>query len=175
MNRKMVPLTGLGQYYTMLEKEFDEAGRTPYVKGRDFDVVYCGGGTPTVFTPAELERILEAFTRNFTLSGRAGWTVETTLHNLSDEKIEMLSNSGVNRLSIGIQTFADRGRKLLGRTGDQEARLEQVRHLFSGVLGIDIIYSYPEQTSRERTNTAISRSDTITATCCPLVLVQEDE
>ncbi len=152
MNRKVVPRSGLGQYSSMLVKEFIDIGKSAYVKGKPFEVVYFGGGTPTVFPPAELEMVLNTFTASFPLSNEVEWTVETTLHNLSDEKIEMLENAGVNRLSIGVQTFADRGRKLLGRTGDQETivtRLDQVRRLFSGVLGIDIIYSYPEQTNEE--------------------------
>jgi anaerobilin synthase len=152
MNRKMAPRTGLGQYAALLTHELSIMETMPYIKGRDFEVVYFGGGTPTVFIPADLDRVLTAFTRAIPITRNTEWTVETTLHNLSDEKIEMLRNAGVNRLSVGIQTFADRGRKLLGRTGDQESivtRMEQVRRNFDGVLGIDIIYSYPGQTVRE--------------------------
>jgi anaerobilin synthase len=152
MNRKLAAMDGLQKYSAKLEKEFLDAGQTPYVQEKEFDVMYFGGGTPTVFPPAELENLLDTVTRNIPLSSSAEWTVETTLHNLSDEKIKMLARAGVNRLSVGIQTFSDRGRKLLGRTGNQESivtRMEQVRRLFDGTLGIDIIYSYPGQTLQE--------------------------
>jgi oxygen-independent coproporphyrinogen-3 oxidase len=59
---------------------------------------------------------------------------------------------GVNRFSIGIQTFSGRGRKLLGRTYAEEKALEELlalRSAFKGVLGIDIIYSYPDQSLEE--------------------------
>ena len=46
-------------------------------------------------------------------------TFETTLHNLSFEKLEIMEKYGVNRISVGIQTFSDRGRKLLNRTYDK--------------------------------------------------------
>jgi oxygen-independent coproporphyrinogen-3 oxidase len=59
---------------------------------------------------------------------------------------------GVNRFSIGIQTFSDRGRKILGRTYNGEKALDDLRTLrsaFKGTLGIDIIYSYPNQSLEE--------------------------
>jgi oxygen-independent coproporphyrinogen-3 oxidase len=76
--------------------------------------------------------------------------VESTLHNLDQDKARRLERAGVNRFSIGIQTFSERGRQILGReTPNAEERLRELRRVFSGVLGIDIIYHYPDQTPAE--------------------------
>ena len=59
---------------------------------------------------------------------------------------------GVNRLSIGIQTFSDRGRKILNRTYDKETavkRLGEIKAKFKGLVCVDIIYNYPDQTPEE--------------------------
>ncbi len=79
-------------------------------------------------------------------------TIETTISELSDDKIEMFYNEGVNRFSIGVQTFSDNGRATLGRLGNQEIVIEKLNQLkeigFSNV-NIDIIYNYPEETLDE--------------------------
>lgn len=79
-------------------------------------------------------------------------TFETTLHNLGVEKAKLLQENAVNRLSVGIQTFSNRGRKMLNRTFSKEEavqRLQDLRKAFHGLLCIDIIYNYPEQSDEE--------------------------
>ena len=152
MNRKQADNRNIRAYAEELVEFFRSYGKTPYVSGGGFDVVYFGGGTPTVFSNPDLKRILTAFSENFSLSEGYEWTFETTLHNLTDEKAELLQQAGVNRLSIGAQTFSNMGRRLLNRKGDRSwaiDRLKRLRNRFEGVLGIDLIYNYPGQTFRE--------------------------
>jgi oxygen-independent coproporphyrinogen-3 oxidase len=114
--------------------------------------VYFGGGTPTVLNRDQFSLILEALHRHIPLAADSEITVESTQHNLGAKKAAALEAMGVNRFSIGIQTFSDRGRKLLGRTYSGEKALEELRALraaFKGTLGIDIIYSYPDQSAEE--------------------------
>jgi oxygen-independent coproporphyrinogen-3 oxidase len=121
-------------------------GRMPYIRGQPFDAVYFGGGTPTVLSAEQFSLVLKALRDNIPLKEDCEITVESTLHNLGIEKAAALERAGVNRFSIGIQTFSDRGRETLGRTWDGGKALEQLRALraaFGGILCLDIIYSYP--------------------------------
>ncbi|MFW6263263.1 MAG: coproporphyrinogen-III oxidase family protein [Thermotogota bacterium] len=120
-----------------------------YISEKPFKTVYFGGGTPTVLKTSQLSRIIETIHRHLTLTDNCEFTMESTLHNLDDEKIARLKELGVNRFSIGIQTFNDAGRQVMGRTFDQSEtvkRLSDIRKLFDQTLCIDIIYSYPGQT-----------------------------
>jgi oxygen-independent coproporphyrinogen-3 oxidase len=123
-----------------------------YIREREFDAVYFGGGTPTVLGAERLKSILKAVQEYLPLKKDCEITVESTLHNLDAPKVSALAECGVNRFSIGVQTFSDAGRNLLGRRGDGEwaiAELNSLRSAFSGVLGIDVIYGYPNQSLEE--------------------------
>ena len=151
LNRKQLD-NDLEEYTDFLISEFEKYGATNYMKHKKLEVVYFGGGTPTIFKAEQLKRILESINKNFTLKDNCEFTFETTLHNLSDEKMEVMEALGVNRLSIGIQTFSSRGRKILNRTYDKETavkRLKEIKNKFGGLVCVDIIYNYPDQTPEE--------------------------
>ena len=151
LNRKQLD-NDLEEYTDFLISEFEKYGATNYMKHKKLEVVYFGGGTPTIFKAGQLERILESINKNFILKDNCEFTFETTLHNLTDEKLEVMERLGVNRLSIGIQTFSDRGRKILNRTYDKETavkRLGEIKAKFKGLVCVDIIYNYPDQTPEE--------------------------
>ncbi len=152
MNRALVSSAALRDYAAHLQSQLGLFGGTPYVFGKPFDAIYFGGGTPTALTVEQLDGVLSAVVANIPRADSCEWTVETTVHNLTPEKVELLQGAGVNRLSIGVQTFSNRGRSILGRTGDwaQVVRsLDDTRKRFDGTLGIDLIYSYPGQTEEE--------------------------
>lgn len=152
MNRRHATSDALSHYAGDLQSQIDAASVSPYVADGDFDALYFGGGTPTALPSGELAVVLSSIAAGIPRSDSCEWTVETTLHNLSDEKLELMQQAGVNRLSIGIQTFSDRGRKILGRSGGSAwavEQLERVRRRFSGTVGIDLIYSYPDQSRDE--------------------------
>ncbi|MDR1587122.1 MAG: radical SAM protein [Treponema sp.] len=139
-------------YTAQLEKELNVYGSYPYIREKPFNAVYFGGGTPTALDSNRLERIMRALRKNIPLSPSCEITMESTLHNLDTDKLRCLEDAGVNRFSIGIQTFSERGRRLLGRVtpaAKAEEKLAFLRGVFSGVLCIDIIYNYPGQTDRE--------------------------
>jgi oxygen-independent coproporphyrinogen-3 oxidase len=137
-------------YTAQLEREIREYGAYPYIRGKAFEAVYFGGGTPTILSAEQLERLLALLRDNIPLSPDCEITMESTLHNLDQDKARRLERAGVNRFSIGIQTFSERGRQILGReTPNAEERLRELRRVFSGVLGIDIIYPYPDETPAE--------------------------
>ena len=138
----------LDSYTDYLVSEFDKYGEYRYFKDKSVDVIYFGGGTPTVYKKYQLEKILQSVTRNIKFSEEYEFTLETTLHNLNNEKIELMNKYGVNRLSVGIQSFSDEGRKFYNRTYSKNEtieRLTQLKKMFNGEVCIDIIYNYPNQ------------------------------
>jgi oxygen-independent coproporphyrinogen-3 oxidase len=132
--------------------EIKKWGAYPWAQKQRYSAVYLGGGTPTVLTTAQLAGIIRALKDHLPLTADCEITVETTQHNLDPQKAAALARAGVNRLSLGIQTFSERGRKLLGRSYGEEQSVEKLKALrkdFEGILCIDIIYGYPGETPGE--------------------------
>lgn len=151
MNRKRVD-SELEDYHNYLCQQIEYYGNFSFCKSSELNVVFFGGGTPTIYSCQQLENILSTLHQNFHFASSYEMTFETTLHNLEIEKAKLLQKYGVNRISVGIQTFSSRGRKLLNRTFSKEeviSKLKELRDIFQGALCIDIIYNYPEQTEEE--------------------------
>ncbi|MGL5088565.1 MAG: radical SAM protein [Cetobacterium sp.] len=148
LNREQIN-GSLDSYADYLVHEFDKYGQYRYFKEKGVDVIYFGGGTPTVYKNEQLERILQSVNRNIMFKEGYEFTLETTLHNLNPEKIEIMNKYGVNRLSVGIQSFSDKGRKFYNRTYTKLEvmnRLLDLKEKFNGEVCIDIIYNHPTQT-----------------------------
>lgn len=151
MNRKQLD-NDLEDYTKFLVKEINKYREKTYVQKKRFSVIFFGGGTPTILKTHQLEKVLSTLREVFPLNEEYEFTFETTLHNLTWEKLEVMEKYGVNRLSIGIQTFSDRGRKLLNRTYNQEFvknRLKEIKERFKGLVCLDIIYNYLDQSLEE--------------------------
>lgn len=147
LNRKQLQ-GSLDEYSNFIASEFKKYGKTKYFQERDFEVIFFGGGTPTVYKPHQLETILKSIQKNITLAKNYEFTFETTLHNLSKEKLNIMMKYGVNRLSVGIQSFSEEGRKFYNRTFTKEETIDKLKKLkeyFKGDVCIDIIYNYPNQ------------------------------
>lgn len=147
LNREQLK-SDIEHYSDYLISEFNRYGKYRYFSEKGFDAIYFGGGTPTVYTPKQLENILLALNNNIKFNQDYEFTFETTLHNLTEKKIEILQKYGVNRLSIGIQTFSDEGRKFYNRTFSKKQVIEKLKNLkerFKGEVCVDIIYNYPNQ------------------------------
>lgn len=118
------------QYHIYLLDEMRKVQDYPYMAA-PIDAVNFGGGTPTSLSPAQMREVL------------AG---------LSDEMISVLREGGVNRLSVGIQTFDDGARRLLGRRGSGEFAASRVAAAIAAGIrntSVDIIYNYPGQTDAQ--------------------------
>lgn len=136
-------------YADLIVKEIGEYAKLPYIKTTIFDAVYFGGGTPTTLSEDDLSRVLKALKRNFKFTVDAEFTIETTVTELTQDKMKVLIEQGVNRFSVGVQTFDDEGRKLMRRVGSGEKAYEKLRQLkeYSGItVSMDLIYNYPGQT-----------------------------
>ncbi len=136
-------------YADNIVREIENYAKLSYIKGTVFDAVYFGGGTPTTLSSEELRKILRALKQYFHFTDDAEFTIETTVTQLTEEKMNVLVEEGVNRFSVGVQTFDDHGRTLMGRIGSGEKAYECLRKLksFQGVtVSMDLIYNYPNQT-----------------------------
>ena len=156
LNRKQLD-NDLEDYTAFLINEFERYGKTSYIKSKKLDAIFFGGGTPTILREHQLEKILQSIKANYKFTDDYEFTFETTLHNLNDRKIQILQENGVNRLSIGIQSFSPKGRDTLNRTYTKEEtikRLKRVKETFNGLVCIDIIYNYPDETVEEVTEDA---------------------
>jgi oxygen-independent coproporphyrinogen-3 oxidase len=108
--------------------------------------IYIGGGTPTVYSPSELGLLTAAVKANFSAANIVEFTVEANPDDLTPAYLESLKKLGVNRLSIGIQSFIDRDLKWMNRRHTAKEAIESVRLAqqvgFDNVT-VDLIYGIP--------------------------------
>ncbi len=123
----------------------------PLIWGRKVYTVFFGGGTPSVFSAASIERVINAVRARVPLSIDAEITLEANPGTFEAEKFRAFRHAGVNRLSIGIQSFNSAHLKSLGRIhDDNEARaaIEIARANFDN-FNLDLMYGLPQQTPQE--------------------------
>lgn len=114
------------------------------------DSIYLGGGTPTVLEPAQLERIFSAVRGRFDVQPDAEVTVECAPGTLTEAVLQTLQRHGVNRVSLGVQSFVDQEAAAVGRVHDRITVLEDNARLRSaGItnINIDLIAGLPHQTA----------------------------
>jgi oxygen-independent coproporphyrinogen III oxidase len=114
------------------------------------DSVYLGGGTPSILEPSQLVRIFVAVRDEFAVLGDAEITVECAPGTLSSELIETLARCGVNRVSLGVQSFVDQEAQAVGRLHQRATVLEEIARLrAAGIanLNVDLIAGLPHQTA----------------------------
>jgi oxygen-independent coproporphyrinogen-3 oxidase len=121
-------------------------------QGFTASTLYLGGGTPSLLEPALLERMIDAASRLFNLEPAAEITIEANPGAVSREGLAAYRSMGVNRLSLGIQSFSEEMLARLGRVHDAEeglAAFAAAREAGFANIGIDLIHSLPGQTPRK--------------------------
>ena len=114
--------------------------------------LYIGGGTPTALSAPQLEILLKGLTKNLDLSSLEELTIEANPGDLDADKIAVLKNSAVNRVSLGVQTFDDKMLKKIGRSHLEKDIYENIDRLkLAGFdnISIDLIYALPGQTMEQ--------------------------
>ena len=137
------------KYIDGLVGELKLASESPRLKEGLIHAVFIGGGTPTSLSPANSERLLKAIKEYLPLSNDYELTLEGRIHDLIPENLEVWMNNGVNRMSIGIQSFNTKVRQMVGRLDTKETVLERLAALKSYgqcSVVIDLIYGLPGQT-----------------------------
>lgn len=124
------------------------AQRAGLVAGRTITTVFVGGGTPTVLTPRQLQQLFEAMHRLFNVAESAEITCEANPGAVDREKFATLRSLGVNRLSMGVQSFRPDELQFLGRIHS----VEDVHHAYDAArrvgfdnINLDFIFGLPEQ------------------------------
>lgn len=123
----------------------------PLIWGRRVQTVFFGGGTPSLFSPSGIDAILEGVRARLPLAPFAEITLEANPGTVEAEKFRGFREAGINRLSLGIQSFNPRHLAALGRIhDDREARraVESARECFDN-LNLDLIYALPRQAPEE--------------------------
>ncbi len=112
----------------------------------EFSSLYFGGGTPSLLPEKFLDSIFEGIHKHFNISTNAEVTFEANPDDLSKETLNVLKNLGVNRLSIGTQSFREEDLKLMNRAHDSQQAIESLKlaqDLGFENLNIDLIYGIP--------------------------------
>lgn len=113
------------------------------------DCIYFGGGTPSVLETSEIEQLIEVVYKNYQVTDPPEITLEANPDDLSEEKIEALHTSPINRLSIGVQSFFEEDLKLMNRAHNAQEALECItlsRKRFQNI-SLDLIYGIPEMSN----------------------------
>lgn len=131
------------RYLHAIEKELS------ILKGRYvFNTVYIGGGTPSILSEVQLEKLLQSVIRHIPSSEIREYTFEANPGTLTVNKIGLLKEYLVNRISLGVQSFQDRQLQFLGRihsSNDAKNALDSLRKTGFRNINIDLIFGCPEQ------------------------------
>ncbi len=133
-----------GEVLQAMEKELELT--RDYLQGEKLESVYLGGGTPSLLTAAELDRLFKKIEALHDIAPDAEITLEANPDDLSEDKLKVLRDSPVNRLSIGVQSFAEADLQFMNRAHNaQEARacIEMAQKAGFNQLTIDLIYGSP--------------------------------
>jgi oxygen-independent coproporphyrinogen-3 oxidase len=116
---------------------------------RRVDTVYLGGGTPSLLAAELIARLFAAMRREFDFATDAEFTIECAPGQLADETLDALAVTGVNRVSLGVQSFIDREAAVSGRLHSRDVVMREIQRLRSaGIsnLNVDLIAGLAGQT-----------------------------
>jgi oxygen-independent coproporphyrinogen-3 oxidase len=133
-------LTALAREIGLVEEE---------ARGARFDSIYLGGGTPSLLPGEEIDRLLQTIRRSFDVGRESELTLEANPEDVNRERCDAWVAAGITRVSVGVQSFADRELSAVGRRHDA-ARAEKALETLSGrglALSGDLILGLPEQTA----------------------------
>ena len=139
-------------YVEALRTELAAHARDDAWAGRSVSSVYLGGGTPSLFSPASIAAVLAAVERAFGMQAAAEVTLEANPGTVSAERLVGYRAAGVNRLSLGAQSFHPQHLRTLGRdheTDDIGAAVDAARAAGIANVSLDLIFAVPGETPAE--------------------------
>jgi len=171
----------VSDYVRELCAEFHDAGAKAERLGAELpnavDTVYFGGGTPSLLEARQLREIFTALRQQFSVAEDAEITLEAAPGQIADELLEEVMRLGVNRASLGVQSFVDRESAAVGRTHTGESCLQEIARLRArGVkeIGADLIAGLPYQT-RESWRISLEEACNSELTHLSVYLLEIDE
>jgi len=144
----IVSYENVSSYLIALKKEIDFFSEK-YSEDRKIISLFFGGGTPSFMEPEYISEIIRHLKKNFHLVDDAEITLETNPGTVSKEKLRKFREIGINRISIGIQSFDEDELKFLTRIHDSKTAIKTVQDAaYSGFdnISIDLIFNLPKQT-----------------------------
>jgi len=139
----------IDNYLSCLEKEISLLLKKDYMRNRKVSSIYWGGGTPTVLTCKQINRLARIFRENFDIIPNAELICETTTNSATPDKLKCLLENGFNRLSIGVQTFDEKLLKLYNRLYTPEEAIKSfnlARRIGFSHINIDLMFGLAGQT-----------------------------
>ena len=140
----------IDEYVEALCNEIESSSQNQAV-----NTVYFGGGTPSILTISQLSKIFDTLHKHYDLSHCREFTIEANPGTVNKDYLSDLRKLGINRLSLGVQSFDDKLLHILGRIHNSEEAIETVKtavSIFDNV-SIDLMYDLPEQTIEILQNT----------------------
>jgi oxygen-independent coproporphyrinogen III oxidase len=122
-----------------------------YLAGEEIKTIYFGGGTPSLLEIADLRSVIEKIKEEFSVSDNAEITLETNPDDIDDEKLKSWKEIGINRLSIGIQSFFDEDLQWMNRAHNAQqaiGNLQLAIQQFNNIT-VDLIYGHPLLTNEK--------------------------
>ena len=144
----------LARFLRVLCENIQRCSDLPYLNSVPFDAFYFGGGTPTTMTPDQMKNLMDTIRGNLPFADDVEFTSESSFANITGDMLAALQCGGVNRMSLGVQTFSPRLRKLIGRECHPDevlGKIELARKII-GLVNIDLVYNIPTQTLQEWEN-----------------------
>jgi oxygen-independent coproporphyrinogen-3 oxidase len=136
-------------YLDALKKEIDMYASRPYVRDSLFVTGYIGGGTPTALSTEQLQELLRHLKSRIHLAPDAHLTIESTPLEITGDKSQMLRDEGVQRISMGIQSFDDVLLRRINRSHTRDMIYQKLTMLRADgwqEIGLDFMYGLPGQT-----------------------------
>lgn len=137
------------RYVKALSKEIKQRSKILGVDGRTVETLYIGGGTPALLTIPQVAGIFDELRRNFIWNPETEVSIEANPNTIDETKLRDLKSLGINRLSIGVQSFDDDELKVIGRdhTSAQVVEaFEEARNAGYTNINIDLIFGIPGKT-----------------------------
>ncbi|WBF65866.1 MAG: oxygen-independent coproporphyrinogen III oxidase-like protein [Candidatus Kinetoplastibacterium crithidii] len=133
------------EYIKALKLEIEQS--LPLVWGRKIISVYIGGGTPSLLKASSIDKIIELIRTFFHLSYQVEITIEINPGTIDANKLKEFTSSGINRISIGVQSFNNNKLKILGRIHNKSDAIKTIQTAQSLInnINIDIMFALPGQ------------------------------
>lgn len=128
---------------------------------RNITSIFFGGGTPSLMSSCQIGKIVDAVSKFYNLSNDAEITLEANPDTLSDNVVETFRQIGVNRLSLGVQSFVDEELKFLGRRGNKKTiilAIDSIKKYFDN-YSLDLMYGLPGQSKENLINSLSCLTD----------------
>ncbi len=138
-------------FLTAIKKEAEYYSKL-YAKDRIFSSIFLGGGTPSLMEPVYLQEIITHLQNNFNINDNAEITMETNPGTVDKNKLMKFRETGINRISIGIQSFNEDELKFLTRIHNKQTAIQTVNNAAEvgfDNISIDLIFNLPGQTKEK--------------------------